>query len=161
MDEKAQLTETTDERPDSEPASGSSDCYTPSRKHEGCRRQFSHLSRAWYGAANLARTRDVIDEIMVGMYHEDGGTTGEFAIRWTELSGKHVPMLVVYDDAWDALLEFRDVLEGLKQIDGQNATPEAIGELLKACGVEEATEEESPYGEPLPSGMYAKSCCSV
>jgi len=69
----------------------------------------------------------------------DGGTTGEFDIHWFELAGARVPKLCVYDDAWSALWQFRDVLEALKDIDGQSAPPEKICELLVSCGVHDAS----------------------
>ena len=112
-------------------------------KHEGCERQFIHTGRAWYGESALLHQR-VIDEIMIGMYHSEGGTSGEFAVRWSELAGRAVPMLCVFDDAWDALQMFRDVLEAMARVDDQNVTPDQFCELLSACGVKDATPYKNP-----------------
>ena len=87
-------------------------------KHEGDVRQFRWLSQAWYGEANLGRQRRLVDEIMIGMYSPEGGTSGEFAIRWTDLGGKPVPMLCAFDDSWSALQHFGDVLAKLAEVDG-------------------------------------------
>jgi len=133
-----------------------SHCYVPSGKHAECNRKFFHLSRAWYGKANLEHRRNCVDEILIGMYHPERGATGEFTIQWTELAGSLAPLLCVYDDAWDALWQFRDVLEALTEIDGQNAPPDKICELLVSCGVEDATPVESPYGEPAKDRLYEK-----
>jgi len=119
--------------------------FSLSGKHAECRRQFIHLSRAWYGATRLHRDHDYVDEITIGMYYPGGGTTGEFTIRWIRMSHKNVPLLCVYNDAWDALWEFRDVLAELTGFDGRNVSPEEICELLLRCGIEDKTPVESPY----------------
>ena len=125
--------------------------------HENCKRQFIHLSRAWYAKSSLANSR-VDDEVMIGMYHPEGGTTGEFAIRWSDVGGKSVPMLCVFDDAWDAMMMFRDVLEVMASVDDQKVTPERFCELLIECGVEDATPEQSPFAKASvkPDRMYSK-----
>ncbi len=128
-----------------------------SGKHEGCKRQFIQTGRAWYAESSL-KNSGVTEEVMIGMYHPEGGTTGEFAVRWSELGGKNVPMLCVFDDAWDAILMFRDVLEAMASVDGQNVTPEVFCQLLVRCGVEDATPTESPYAtaEAKADRMYQK-----
>ena len=115
--------------------------------HENCKRQFIQLSRAWYAETFLPNSR-LNDEVTVGMYHPEGGTTGEFAIRWSEIGGKIVPMLCAFDDAWDALMMFRDVLEVMASVNDQNVTPDRFCELLIECGVEDATPEKSPHEKP-------------
>ena len=126
-------------------------------KHEDCQRQFIHTGRAWYAESALRNGR-VTDEVMIGMYAADGGTSGEFAVRWSELGGKNVPMLCVFDDAWFSMMMFRDVLEAMASVDGQNVTPEAFCELLVRCGVADATPVDSPYAtaEPKPGRLYQK-----
>lgn len=52
-------------------------------KHDGDIRGFSILSEAYY--AKVCMPADAIDEIMIGMYCRDGGTSGEFAVRWYRL----------------------------------------------------------------------------
>ena len=105
-----------------------------------CKRQFIQLSRAWYAGANL-RGGEVIDEITMGFYHKDGGTTGEFTIRWIELSGSETPMLCCFDGSWHAMWQFRDVLEKMAEIDGTNPTPNEICRILVSCGVADNTPE--------------------
>lgn len=113
-------------------------------KHEGCKRQFTHLKRAWYGSANLPRGKKV-DSVTMGFYDEEGGTSGEFSMEWEDL-GTHVhPRLCAFDDSWSALWEFRDFLEALAQMDGEDPTPEEICALLESMGVEDDTPEKNPY----------------
>ncbi len=106
-------------------------------KHEGCKRQFVQLSRAWYSKACLVG--DTLDEVTMGFYHPDGGTTGEFQIRWIPLGGRDTPLLLAYDDAWSALYRFADVLKQLAWLDGANPSPEDVCALLVKCGIEDAT----------------------
>jgi hypothetical protein len=114
------------------------------KNHDGCNRGFTHLSEAWYGKACLANN-DKVDELMIGFYHPDGGTTGEFAIRWTNLGGKITPRLEAFDDAWNALYEFRDVLAKLAEHDSEDMRPEAICALLVECGIEDMTQRLQRY----------------
>ena len=90
-----------------------------SKDHTGCTRKFSQLSRAWYADANLpdGYTLEVVN---VGLYHHEGGTTGEFQVSWSFLGGKLVPELRAFDDSWNALLQFRDLLESMSSIDDEN-----------------------------------------
>lgn len=107
------------------------------------KRQFIQRSRAWY-EKSLPRT-DVIEEITIGLYHKHGGTAGEFSIRWIELCGDKTPFLQAFDSSWRAMLMFRDVFEAMATMDGCNATPHDICEILIANGVEDNTPEKSPY----------------
>ena len=113
-------------------------------RHEGCKRQFIHLSRAWYGDVNLAKD-EAIDQMSIGYYHPGGGTTGEFSIEWLQVGGEPTPRLQAFEDSWDALWGFKDFLKALKTLDGTNPTPEEIGKVLLACGIEDATPEDPPY----------------
>lgn len=114
------------------------------KDHSECKRKFIQLSKAWYADANL-RGSDIVDEIMVGFYHPGGGTTGEFAIRWTVLGGSSTPMICSFEDSWSALWEFRDLLEKLSELDGDNPSPDEIAELLSSLGIENDTPTNSPY----------------
>ena len=109
------------------------------KKHYGCKRMFTQLSRAWYAEANLRH--DLLDEIMIGFYHPGGGTTGEFAIRWEELGGESTPRLEAFDDSWSALWEFRDLLEKLAEVDDQDITPVQLCDILISLGIEDNTKE--------------------
>ena len=115
-------------------------------KHEGCKRQFIHLGRAWYGAANL-KGGEVLDEVFMGFYDAEGGTTGEFSVRWTMLGRKPTAELRAFDDAWSALWAFGDVLARLAELDGTNPTPAAVCAVLGECGVEDVTPTECPYAK--------------
>lgn len=117
------------------------------KDHSDCKRQFIQLSRAWYGPAKLRLddTDDTIDEITIGLYDNEGGTTGEFAIEWVKLAGREVPKLCAYDDSWSALFKFKDILRRMAELDDSNPTPKQICSLLESCGVEDVTPVKSPY----------------
>ncbi len=63
------------------------------KTHEGMIKGFHHQSRAWYGKKLLALDREEchVDEIMIGFYAPEGGTTGEFAVRWMDLGHEITP----------------------------------------------------------------------
>ena len=114
------------------------------KDHSECKRQFIQLSKAWYADANL-RNSEIIDEIMIGFYHPKGGTTREFAIRWSDIAGSPTPMLCSFEDSWSALWEFRDLLEKLSELDGLNPSPTEIIVLLEDLGIKNNTPIKSPY----------------
>lgn len=107
--------------------------------HTDCKRGFTQLSKAWYGKANLT-SDDIQDEIMIGMYHPEGGTTGEFSITWKELAGEFTPVLKSFEDSWSALWIFKDVLEKLAELDSTNPTADQIATLLESLGIENMTQ---------------------
>ena len=65
------------------------------KTHEECKRGFTHLSASWDGKACLGHD-EYVDQVMIGFYHHEGGTTGEFAIRWMSLSGNVTPRLEAF-----------------------------------------------------------------
>lgn len=109
------------------------------------KRQFVHLSRAWYGDVNLKLESDVVDRINVGFYHQDGGTTGEFTFAWEKLAGRIVPRLHAFDDGWRALHGFSDLIEAMAKVDGQNISPDEFCKLLVSLGIQDVTPEECAH----------------
>lgn len=108
-------------------------------KHEGMIRGFHHTSRAWYGKASLSR-EDIIDCINIGFYTKgEGGSTGEFSVEWKLLGGRTVPYLRAYDDSWNALFEFKDMLEQMAKIDDKNISPDEFALMLEELGIEDLT----------------------
>jgi hypothetical protein len=100
-------------------------------------RAFVHTSEAWY--APKAITPGMLDEVLVGLYREEGGSSGEFAIRWTLLRDKPVPRLEVCDDAWAALGQFEDLLKAMALIDNQSITPKDFCEMLRSINIADYT----------------------
>ena len=108
------------------------------KNHDGCKRGFYQLSKAWYGESNL-RSTEKVDEITIGYYHPDGGTSGEFQISWEKLCGNIVPKLEVWDDGWSALSSFSDMIDFMATIDGENIAPDLFAENLRKLGIEDMT----------------------
>lgn len=113
-------------------------------KWSGMIRGFYLLSESWYAEANRLPGR--IDSLMIGFYREtgDGGSAGEFEIEWTELTGKPVPRLQVYDDGWYALSHFRDLLDVMAELDNQNISPQNLCKILITLGMKDLTPREVP-----------------
>lgn len=81
------------------------------RDHKGDIKQFSQMSRAWYGATNLANT-SYVDRVTFGLYSPDGGTSGEMSMVWIPLSGdKPAAKLECFEDGFSALSHFPNVTQ--------------------------------------------------
>ena len=109
------------------------------KDHTGCKKGFHQLSRAWYGETIPSI---YLDEFNIGLYDQEGGTTGEFKIVWKKLCGEYVPRLNAYDDSWDALYQFNDLLKYMASIDDQNVSPDAFCKKLIELGFEDLTRTE-------------------
>ncbi len=104
-------------------------------------RAFTHLSRSWYGETCLAGQK-YLDEVMFGMYDEDGGTTGEMSVKWYDLGRKRTPRLECFDDSWEILSGMKDVLDEMAKVDSEDIAPEKFCKILLSCGFKDMTEEK-------------------
>lgn len=114
------------------------------KNHDGCTRAF-----CWTGKAYYAKHMDGSEknEIMFGMYDlENGGTTGEMAMRWIDLGNRYgmAPQLQSFSDSWSALLLFSDLIHSLSKIDGQDITQEEFVEILLNHGFVDLTQYVNP-----------------
>lgn len=108
------------------------------------KRRFYHLSRAWY--KDVLENQEYIDEVTFGLYCEQGGTTGEMAVRWYELiSNELSPRLECFSDAWYVLSQFKDIIDAMAEFDDRKTkaiSPEEFCRLLIKCGFEDLTPTE-------------------
>lgn len=107
------------------------------QKHDGDLRGFSILSEAYY--SKFCMPHDAVDEITIGMYCPDGGTSGEFSVRWVNLGMKACPLLHVFEDSWSALHQFGDMLQWMASVDGKNVSPQELAEALRDLGITDMT----------------------
>lgn len=111
------------------------------KDHKGDFRGYTHLKRAWYGKTCLASFKEgTLDEVTFGFYSRGGGTSGEMSMRWVELNREQTPQLIVWNDAWHTLWEFRNVIKALAEVDDQHITPEQFCDILNRCGFKDLTE---------------------
>ena len=111
------------------------------RNHNGDIRGFTQLSKAWYGKANLT-TDDTLDRLNLGLYCPDGGTSGEFEIKWVGIGRGWTPILNAFDDGWSALYKFKDLLKIMASIDSDDITPDDFVKLLEKLGIKNMTQVE-------------------
>lgn len=107
--------------------------------HNGCKRAYIRSSKAYYS--------NVLDgeiSIMVGMYHRDGGTSGEFEIEWEKLTEDKplVARLKAFEDSWSALWLFKDMLEQMAEVDSKEIQEPEFCTLLDSLGIIDITEYE-------------------
>ena len=101
-----------------------------SSNHSGCFKGFYQLSKL-----RKSGTRDdASDEIIIGFYHPEGGTSGEFSVVWTKVGGKYAPLLRVYDDAWHALSSMPELIVAMADSSDKNITPDAFAKMLIDLG---------------------------
>lgn len=118
-----------------------------SRDHTGCIRGFHQVSRAWYALFRRNHKHELVledgsvDRFNFGMYHRDGGTTGEMQMVFEELVVRVVPRLKCYDDGWSALASFTDLIARMGEVDNDNITPDQFREMLLECGFADLTKE--------------------
>jgi hypothetical protein len=98
---------------------------------------FYIYSRSWYAQAGHPK------EIMIGLYHPEGGCTAEFGIRWFEQGGRSVPRLEIFDDAWKFFFQLQE-LRALAQFDQKNATEQQIVDFLLKSGFTDLTKYDGP-----------------
>ena len=83
-------------------------------------------------------------EINISDSAPGGGTRGEFAIRWHQISGPGMtPRLEAFDDSWEFLawlagFDFFPRLSGLSD----NASVEEVAAMLVEFGIEDRTPRE-------------------
>ena len=111
-----------------------------------CRKGFYHLSKSWYASSVYHEYDEFADEIMIGMYADDGSTAGEFGIRWYEIDPQHghVPRLEAYGVAWHVSAQLYDLLEVMADQNNEKITPDELRELLLSFGYNDLTKYEEP-----------------
>lgn len=110
------------------------------RDHTGHKRQYSQLSRAWYSTPESLKERGITERFMIGFYSTEGGTSGEFQVRWEMLGNKLTPKLCAYDDSWSALYHFNDLQEEMSKVDDQDITSQRFRAILDGLGIEDITQ---------------------
>ena len=98
-------------------------------------RGFHWANKAWYADANKYK----YGLINLGIYSKEGGTTGEFCVKWEEIAGKLVPCLRAFDDSWAVLAQFKDVLDELGKVDDKNITDAEFVKILLRRGFTDLT----------------------
>jgi hypothetical protein len=116
------------------------------RDHSGCIRGYHRSSKAWY-----AKSLKENIQVSFGMYGEDGeGTTGEMTMEWVPLNGKLCAQLQTFEDSWEVLSMFIDVIQKMGELNDQLPTEEQFCQLLDSCGFKDMTSYVRDTPEPQP-----------
>ena len=76
---------------------------------------------------------------------EDGGTTGEFHVKWHDLGGmKSAARVEIFEDVFSLFKEMPTLFKWLSEIDGQNPSEEFIYNGLLKLGFTDMTEYKHP-----------------
>ena len=106
------------------------------KDHSNCRRAFIWDSRAYYGKYFEG------ESVTFGMFAPGGGTSGEMSMKWIWLGGENVPMLQVFNDAWDVLSTFGDLIARLAEVDSKRITAQEFVDILLECDFIDDTKYE-------------------
>jgi len=100
------------------------------------KRKYVNSDESWY--ATLP-SHIPYNDIIFGMYDEDGCTTGEMTMAWGDDTGS--AKLEVYDKAFSVLVQFKDVIDVVADHYKMNdkLTKEDFIKLLEFCGFEDYT----------------------
>ncbi len=104
-------------------------------KHNGCIRGYYRAHKAWYADANDIK----LPEIVFGMYHPDGSTTGEMQMKWVMLQNSLCAKLISFEDSWSLLSLFSDLIKKMGKVDSQNIQEEEFVKILDECGFKDLT----------------------
>ena len=108
------------------------------KDHNGCKRAYIRSSKAFY--ANVLKDKT---SVMIGMYHPDGSTSGEFEFEWVDLGSKGLcARLKCFDDAWDALSQFKDLLHKMAELGEKDIQEPEFCKVLDELGIIDITEYE-------------------
>lgn len=90
------------------------------------------------------------DEIVLGIYSQQGGCLFEMGIVWRELRNVSVPQLHVFSEAWHLLKTptFQMVLDQLTKEKESLATPAEVSALLIACGFTDQSDDPLTEAKP-------------
>ena len=113
------------------------------KDHSNTHKAFVHSTEAWYYDA-IAQDLDWVDEVVVGMFADDGCTSGEFIFRWERLAGSIVVRLYAFNDAWSALRNCSDLIDWMAEVDELNPCPEEFCAALKEMGYKDITARVNP-----------------
>lgn len=102
------------------------------------------MSKSYY--ADVCKNPKYLDEFTIGMYHPDGGTSGEFDVIWEMVGMRWTPRLRAFGDSWSALSKFHDLLYAMAESDddGADLTPDEFEDILFALDIECKTPTERP-----------------
>lgn len=115
------------------------------KDHKGCIRGYHRCSKSWYSKSYKQI------EISFGMFHPDGGTSGEMSIEWIKLDGKLCAKFVCFEDGWSALSLFPDLIKKMGEVDSQRIQEEDFAKILDECGFKDLTAYNDPYkGVKIP-----------
>jgi hypothetical protein len=119
------------------------------QKHEGGIPGFIWSSKAYY-----AKINNLEHNLMIGVYFEEGGTSGEFSIAWEKIGSELTACINMFEDSFSLLTEFDIFFKRLADLDGKNPTEQQVIDILQELGFKDFTMYSAPQG-------YEQTCFAV
>lgn len=79
---------------------------------------FSDHNRAWYARPGSLEP-EIVEQVVFGVYHKDGGTIGEMLMSWYRQGKSDVPRLEAFCDSWAVLSSMPELIAWLATKDTQ------------------------------------------
>jgi len=111
---------------------------------KGCKRTYTHLSKAYYGEDNLKFKEDIIDDVVITLFDQEQTLIGEFVISWKKLDRVIAPHFGAFDDSWGSFWALYDIFERMAGVSNKNITPEDFCKILEDCGFTDVTPINPP-----------------
>lgn len=128
---------------------------------------FYWLSQSWYRESAKPHDKDIVDEIMIGLYYKEGGCKGELKMEWVAIQADKpaVPHLCAFSDSWSLFKEIPALLTVLgkaKRVEtkriqevAEDLTPSEFARLLLKHGFKDLTKRLSPYENDAPKKLVS------
>lgn len=124
------------------------------RDHTDSIAGFTIYSQSYYADPRRLLDENFEEEITVGFYHKDGGTSGEFQFIWkrfgdTSVFGSTFAIhLEAFSDGWSSLVRIPLLLNMMNDLDSDHSTPdisvEQFADKLRSIGIVDMTARSPP-----------------
>lgn len=88
-----------------------------------------------------------VDEVIFGIFREDGFPVVELDCRWYMLDGSKTPSPCIrsYEDTWKMFFDLSDVFAKLAEATSQKISPERFCDALLMCGFQDFTAQTRAF----------------
>jgi hypothetical protein len=125
------------------------------------RKEFWIASEQWY-RSRVPLEPGHLEEIHLGINHEEGGTEGELEIAWRDAGGP-TPCIICYADAFWVLQAYPEIIELLERLNTRDGfrvshpDPKQVADGLRDLGWVDGTKRVDPdKPQDLPKCRHCK-----
>ncbi len=113
-------------------------------------------TRAYYHMPQNQKP-DYIDDLSLGIYHSEGGTSGEFTIEWITLDRNVASRLKAFDDSWHVMPLMPELFTLMAQVSSDSSTPAYSTEDFTKRLLEKGWRDLTRYARDTGDGFERRS----